>query len=329
MAALASLTAFEEEIELSTAEGASGSATSGAEARISDSEVRSRAEAMVPGLDDSRKPTKVAREQIRMALVRLHPDNRLPASTHAAIDALLEAEATDKAAAVVDAVADTKTVPRLNGLPVAVWRGDATILKIGAIVNAANSQMLGCFQPSHRCIDNIIHCAAGPRLRETCHDLMLAQGRPEPPGSAKLTKAYNLPCDYVLHTVGPVWKGGGNGEADTLAWCYWQCLEVARDAGVRSVSFCSISTGIFGYPSDEAALVALTTVRDWLRVPANRAAMDLVVFNVFDEEAVRVYGENAPEVFWGEGALEPDSDGADAAGPGAGNKAGHGGASRK
>lgn len=246
------------------------------------------------------------REQLRATLVRLDPDPPLPDSAVAAVEGLLAAELEEKEAAglLVD-VRDTTAVPRLNGCPVAVWRGDITLLRVDAIVNAANSQLLGCFQPTHRCIDNVIHCAAGPRLREECSRIMKAQGKPEPPGLAKLTGAYALPASHVLHTVGPQYKNGTAGEANILALCYWNCLDAARDAGLRTLAFCCVSTGLFGYPSREAATVALGTVKRWLSQEENAGAMDCVILNTFDDENSALYAELAPGVFDGPECLEP------------------------
>ena len=168
-----------------------------------------------------------------------------------------------------------------------LWRGDITTLAVDAIVNAANSRMLGCFVPNHRCIDNAIHTFAGVQLRLACAELMEAQGHPEPTGKAKITPAFNLPSRYVIHTVGPVVQGPlTDCDRGLLASCYESCLEAAATRGLSSIAFCCISTGEFGFPKDEAARIAVTTVRDWRG--AHSSAID-VVFDVFKEVDYGLY----------------------------------------
>lgn len=143
-----------------------------------------------------------------------------------------------------------------------LWQGDITTLKCGAIVNAANSQMLGCFQPCHGCIDNAIHTYSGVQLRCKCNELMKAQGFDEPTGQAKITPAYNLPCRYIIHTVGPIVSGKLNEQhCELLKSCYLSCLKLAEENGVDSIAFCCISTGVFGFPQREAAEIAVSTVK--------------------------------------------------------------------
>lgn len=185
-------------------------------------------------------------------------------------------------------------VTRLEDIPAGgsdpvmrLWRGDITTLAVDAVVNAANSQMLGCFVPGHHCIDNAIHTFAGVELRLRCAELMDAQGRPEPTGRAKVTEAYNLPSRYVVHTVGPIVQGPLTGEGrELLSGCYTACLDAAAAAGCRSIAFCCISTGLFGFPQEEAAQIAVATVRDWLA--AHDTPID-VVFNVFTEKDEGLY----------------------------------------
>lgn len=173
-----------------------------------------------------------------------------------------------------------------------IWQGDITTLRIGAIVNAANSRMLGCFSPMHRCIDNEIHFYAGPRLRLACEALMRDQP-PEPIGQCRLTPAYLLPSDHVAHTVGPNLHEYEDGaeQPELLASCYRQCLDAVKAAGVRSIAFCGISTGVFGYPKRPAAIVAVETVRAWLAIAENAAALDTILFNTFDAESTEIYKE--------------------------------------
>ena len=163
-----------------------------------------------------------------------------------------------------------------------IWQGDITRLRVDAIVNAANAQMLGCFHPLHRCIDNAIHSAAGVQLREECHRLMLQQGHPEPTGRAKITKAYNLPCKYVIHTVGPIIPNGipTTFQKEQLASCYHNIMACADENGLESVAFCCISTGEFRFPNQLAAEIAVQTVKDYLTAHPD-CSVRQVVFNVF------------------------------------------------
>jgi len=183
----------------------------------------------------------------------------------------------------------------------AVWRGDIRRLKIGAVVNAANDQGLGCFHPSHRCIDNVLHRAAGPRLREECRKLMAQRG-PLIAGSAPLlTSGYNLHAAHVLHVTGPALHPPGrqptSEEQARLSACYTGCLEAAAAAGIRSVAFCCISTGLFGYPSEAAAAVALSSVARWLLAkPKRQQAIDTIVFDVFTEHDEAAYTAALPRL---------------------------------
>ena len=175
-----------------------------------------------------------------------------------------------------------KGVVELPDVPMQIWQGDITRLKVDAIVNAANSQMLGCFHPLHKCIDNAIHSAAGVQLREECHRLMLQQGREEPTGQAKITKAYNLPCKYIIHTVGPIIPNGIPTEfqKEQLASCYRNIMTCADENNLESVAFCCISTGEFRFPNRLAADIAVQTVKDYLTTHPN-CSVKQVVFNVF------------------------------------------------
>lgn len=170
-----------------------------------------------------------------------------------------------------------------------IWKGDITRLGVGAIVNAANSGMTGCYQPCHNCIDNCIHTFAGIELRNFCEDMMQEQGYEEPTGQAKLTPAYNLPCDYVIHTVGPIVRGKlTHRDEDLLKSCYEACLKLADQNGIKSIAFCCISTGVFCFPNQRAAEIAVQTVRDYKR--QNDSDIK-VVFNVFKDEDERIYNE--------------------------------------
>ena len=177
---------------------------------------------------------------------------------------------------------------------ISLWQGDITRLAVGAVVNAANSRMLGCFIPCHRCIDNAIHSAAGIQLRMECdrimHDRKMRFGEAyeEPVGTAVLTAGYNLPCDYVIHTVGPIVTGGlHEGLRQDLRRCYESVLQCCVEHEIRSVAFCCISTGEFRFPADEAAQIAVRTVRDFLC--AHEGALERIIFNVFKDSDLEIY----------------------------------------
>lgn len=168
-----------------------------------------------------------------------------------------------------------------------LWQGDITTLAAGAIVNAANSQMLGCFVPCHGCIDNAIHTHAGVQLRLECAGIMRRQGHEEKTGRAKITKAYNLPCCFVLHTVGPIIYGSvTKADRELLAGCYRACLKLAAENDLHSVAFCCISTGEFHFPSELAAEIAVGTVREWQQKHPDKIG---VIFNVFKDNDHAIY----------------------------------------
>jgi O-acetyl-ADP-ribose deacetylase (regulator of RNase III) len=171
-----------------------------------------------------------------------------------------------------------------------LWKGDITTLRVDGIVNAANSQLLGCFYPCHGCIDNAIHTYAGVELRQECNRIMQAQGHQEPTGKAKITPAYNLPSKYILHTVGPIVRGMlTKKQVDLLASCYQSCLDLAQENGLNSLAFCCISTGEFGFPKKKAASIAVKTVREWKKQTGSSMQ---IIFNVFDEENYGIYRAN-------------------------------------
>ena len=170
---------------------------------------------------------------------------------------------------------------------ICLWQGDITTLACDAIVNAANSGMTGCYRPCHNCIDNCIHTYAGVQLRNVCAGIMERQGHEEPTGQAKITPAYNLPCKYVIHTVGPIVDGRlTRRHEEQLASCYRACLALAAETGCRSVAFCCISTGVFGFPQERAAQIAVQTVREY-RTEANSEIE--VIFNVFKDADLEIY----------------------------------------
>lgn len=170
-----------------------------------------------------------------------------------------------------------------------LWQGDITTLQCDAIVNAANSQMLGCFSPCHGCIDNIIHTMAGVQLRLACHEIMQKQGYEEPTGHAKITPGFNLPTKYVLQTVGPIIDDEVTDEDEALlASCYRSCLDLAAQNRLRSIAFCCISTGVFRFPPERAAEIAIRTVKEYLR---QDATIQRVIFNVFKDSDLAIYQE--------------------------------------
>ena len=187
---------------------------------------------------------------------------------------------------------DARGVVRLSDLrplcgDLYLWQGDITTLKCDAIVNAANSSMTGCYVPNHRCIDNAIHTFAGMELRLACAKLMDRQGYPEPTGQAKITPAFNLPCRFVLHTVGPIINGRvTEKDKNRLESCYRSCLELAAENGLESVAFCCISTGEFRFPNELSAEIAVRTVRDFLK---KQTSVKKVIFNVFKDLDKRIY----------------------------------------
>ena len=173
-------------------------------------------------------------------------------------------------------------------MPFEIIRDDITKVDVDAIVNAANSQMLGCFAPCHGCIDNAIHSAAGIQLRDECNEIMKQQGHEEETGKAKITKAYNLPCKHVIHTVGPIVNFELTKELEEdLSSCYRSCLECAVQNGIRTIAFCCISTGEFRFPNARAAEIAMETIIEFLK--ENAAKIDRVIFNVFKDLDDEIY----------------------------------------
>lgn len=211
-------------------------------------------------------------------------------------DAFLQNEAMEKGIVNID---DLPTVNKMLNVQfpfadrICLWQGDITRLKADAIVNAANSQMLGCFVPCHKCIDNAIHSSAGIRLRAECMEYMEAQRKKygvnyeEPTGQAVITSAYNLPSRYVIHTVGPIVNEELTPkECDLLKKCYQSCLDVAERKGLKNIVFCCISTGEFGFPNEEASQIAVETVTSFLR---NSKKIERVIFDVYKEEDFKIY----------------------------------------
>ena len=190
-------------------------------------------------------------------------------------------------------------IVKLSEIPVvrdgiSIWQGDITRLAVDAIVNAANSQMLGCFVPMHTCIDNCIHTFAGIQLRQECNRRMnILKNRygmdyEQPTAVPMLTDAYNLPAKKVIHIVGPIvnYKLTPDLEND-LADCYRNTLDMCAENGLKSVAFCCISTGVFNFPNDRAAEIAVKMVTTWLSEHPGK--MERVIFNVFKDEDRRYY----------------------------------------
>lgn len=236
-----------------------------------------------PGGQDIAIPRRPGdRRRLLRALMNTRPPDPIPPAVLAVQDAFLQAELAEKS---ITRLADL--TPRQPGRY--LWQGDITTLAVDAIVNAANRQLLGCFVPCHGCIDNAIHTYAGVQLRLECAQLMARQGHPEPTGQAKVTQAYNLPCQYVLHTVGPIITGRVTPRDEALlAACYRACLEAAQERGIPSVAFCCISTGEFHFPNRRAAEIALETVRNFQKETSSQIE---VIFNVYKDADLQIYRE--------------------------------------
>ena len=221
-----------------------------------------------------------SQRQLLRGLMNIRAPQRIGADFLKMQDAYLQGETTAKG--ITDIADLTPIQPGLY-----LWQGDITTLKCDAIVNAANSGMTGCYIPNHRCIDNAIHTFAGVELRLSCAELMEQQGYPEPTGQAKITPAFNLPCRYVLHTVGPIISGRVTAEdKELLASCYRSCLALAAENGLESVAFCCISTGEFHFPNDLAAEIAVATVKEFLK---KQTSVKKVIFNVFKDLDKAIY----------------------------------------
>ena len=197
--------------------------------------------------------------------------------------------------------AEEKGIVRLSDIPViqdslSIWQGDITRIEVDAIVNAANSQMLGCFVPMHTCIDNCIHTFAGIQLRAECNrkmnHLRIRYGRDyeQPTAVPMLTDAYNLPAKKVIHIVGPIMQDRLTPALEKdLADCYRNTLDMCLENGLKSVAFCCISTGVFRFPNRKAAEIAVSTVKCW--IADHPGTMERVIFNVFKDEDREYYEE--------------------------------------
>lgn len=224
------------------------------------------------------------REQDQKMLLRALMNVRMPASiddTYLSVqDAYLKEEIREKG---IVSLSDMHEMQR----DIYLYRGDITTLQVDAIVNAANSGMTGCYQPCHNCIDNCIHTYAGIQLRNTCNEIMEKQRYEEPAGKAKITEAYNLPCQYIVHTVGPVVQGElTDTHRQLLRSCYESCLKAAEEKQLESIAFCCISTGVFMFPNEQAAKIAVQTVQQYKERTNSNIK---VIFNVFKEEDQKIY----------------------------------------
>lgn len=230
--------------------------------------------------EDCRKmpSSEQERKQLLRALMNIRMPNQIDEKFLKIQDEYLSEELSNKT------ITSLKDLSPVNG-HIYLWKGDITTLEVDAIVNAANSSLLGCFVPGHACIDNAIHSAAGIQLRLACNDMMMKQGKREETGTSKITFAYNLPCRYVIHTVGPIIQNKvTQRDRDLLESCYTSCLNLAVDHDVKSIAFCCISTGEFHFPNDLAAEIAVGSVKKFLK----NHEMD-VIFNVFKEVDYDIY----------------------------------------
>ena len=239
------------------------------------------------------------KRRILRSLMNIRVPGEIPEDILTIQDEFLENEAKEKGIVTLDSIPSIKEQYASTNIwadKLSIWQGDITRLKTGAIVNAANSQMLGCFVPCHRCIDNAIHSAAGMQLREECSHIMdkkradYGKDYEEPVGRAVITKGYNLPAEYVIHTVGPiVMHGLSEALCKDLQNCYYSVLDCAAEYKIRSVAFCCISTGEFHFPNKEAADIAVRTVTGFLEQYPD--TFDRIIFNVFKETDKELYEE--------------------------------------
>jgi O-acetyl-ADP-ribose deacetylase (regulator of RNase III)/NAD-dependent SIR2 family protein deacetylase len=272
---------------------------------------------------DDLEPSSHVRLLQQLLCVR-QPDPELPADILVGIDAILNQQMSRRVLTQAGSIQPTATLKRDSNkvTRLSLWQGDITTLTgLTAITNAANSQGLGCFQPPHRCIDNIIHSWAGPRLRHECNEVMQSRGREIEPGEAIVTGAYCLAADHVVHTVGPQLRRGAGGPAalqrEQLARCYASVLGAVEDlpstmpGGRKIVALCGISTGLFAFPAREAAAVAVRAVTEWLEEHEGTSITD-VIFDTFTDEDTAIYKEvlaRVPQQRAGWSSMKPDKDG--------------------
>ncbi|MDU5085097.1 protein-ADP-ribose hydrolase [Veillonella sp.] len=216
------------------------------------------------------------------ALCNIRPAGSMPAEWMKVQDEYLNELAREKGIVTINDM--EKRAPQIY-----LWQGDITRLSVDAIVNAANNQLLGCFAPNHRCIDNTIHTFAGIELRMACSRMIEYMDMPEKTGVARKTYGFNLPAKHVIHTVGPIiYDSLTDIEREQLASCYRSCLELANAYSLQSIAFCCISTGEFRFPNEEAAQIAIDTVRTYLKETNSKIQ---VVFNVFKDIDYDIYNK--------------------------------------
>ena len=229
----------------------------------------------------------VEKRQLLRSLMNVRPAQEVKPQLLKLLNEELQKQLLEKGIIEFDQVPICSKHDRLK-----LWQGDITRLKVDAIVNAANSQMLGCFVPLHSCIDNAIHSAAGIQLRLECNELMNRQGHPELTGSAKITSGYNLPAKYVIHTVGPIIGSDGvtQKEAHELSECYHSCLRLASEYKLKIIAFCCISTGEYRFPNQLAAEISVRTVIEYFD-KSGESTIEAVVFNVFKDIDYSIYSK--------------------------------------
>ena len=221
-------------------------------------------------------------KSVLRTLMNIRPPKAISSDVRKVQNAYLREEIKQKG------ITDCKELPPVQD-GIYLWQGDITTLRCDAIVNAANAEMLGCFCPCHGCIDNAIHTYSGVQLRLECAEIMKKQGYAEPVGRAKITKAYNLPCRYVIHTVGPmIYDNVTKRDEELLASCYRSCLEIAKQNNIQSIAFCCISTGEFHFPNRRGAEIAIRTVHDYRERTNSKMK---VIFNVFKDMDYEIYRE--------------------------------------
>lgn len=221
----------------------------------------------------------ISQRQLLRALMNVRPPMPLDEDFLKLQDEILTAEKFERG------IIKLSEIPEIQP-NIKLWQGDITRLEVDAIVNAANSALLGCFVPLHKCIDNAIHSAAGLQLRDACNKISNGD---EPTGAAKITPAFNLPSKFVIHTVGPIIYGekATADEENLLVSCYESCLKIAVENNLKSIAFCCISTGEFHFPNQRAAEIAVETVKKFLATENNL----IVVFNVFKDLDLEIYKE--------------------------------------
>lgn len=240
------------------------------------------------------------KQRILRSLMNIRMPREMDAETLRLQDDYLTERNREKGIVTLDwvpTIAESLGSKRPFAETLSLWQGDITCLAADAVVNAANSQMLGCFQPCHSCIDNCIHTFAGVQLRSECDRKMrkfrthFGPDYEQPTAVPMLTDGYNLPAKKVVHIVGPIVYDRLTPDLEEdLAACYRNTLDLCAENGLRSVAFCSISTGVFRFPKERASEIAVRTVTGWL--DAHPGRMDRVIFNVFSEKDRKIYEQN-------------------------------------